>query len=88
MVLSLSTIPSHPVRGLFYMDSVQFARLPKLPENAKYIPHINECYDWGALGWLLLHSGKVNISQYKFFVITNSSVRGPFLPSYIQVRQG
>ena len=69
------------------MNFVQFASLPKLPRNAKYIQHRNECYDWGALGWLLLRSGKVNMSKFTYFVITNSSVRGPFLPSYIQVKQ-
>jgi hypothetical protein len=27
--------------------------LPSLPPNARYIPHGNECYDWGTFGWLL-----------------------------------
>lgn len=69
------------------MVFLQFARLPGLPSNAKYVQHKNECYDWGAVGWLLLHSGKVNMSKFKYFVVTNSSVRGPFLPSYVQVQQ-
>ncbi|KAL0029714.1 hypothetical protein WJX79_004145 [Trebouxia sp. C0005] len=65
-------------------SSTIFARLPGLPDNAKYVQHKNECYDWGTVGWLLLHSGKVKMSEFKYFVITNSSVRGPFLPSYVQ----
>ena len=56
-----------------------------LPRNAKYVQHANECYDWGAVGWLLLHSGQVKLSHYRFFVVTNSSVRGPFVPPYIPV---
>lgn len=63
----------------------QLARLPALPANARYVMHSNECYDWGAVGWLLLRSGKIDLSRFKYFVITNSSVRGPFLPPYISV---
>ena len=66
----------------------QVARLPILPTNARYILHKNECYDWGAVGWLLLRSGKIHLSRFKYFVVTNSSVRGPFLPPYIPVRAG
>ena len=27
--------------------------LPLLPRNARYVMHVNECYDWGTFGWLL-----------------------------------
>lgn len=76
-----------PFSAFLSVVIVQFARLPGLPDNAKYVQHKNECYDWGTVGWLLLHSGKVKMSEFKYFVITNSSVRGPFLPSYVQVNQ-
>ncbi|EIE18080.1 hypothetical protein COCSUDRAFT_31853 [Coccomyxa subellipsoidea C-169] len=55
--------------------------LPALPENARYIEHENECYDWGTIGWAL-QTGKVDPQGYKFLILMNSSVRGPFLPSY------
>lgn len=59
---------------------LQLEKLPRLPPNAKYVQHKNECYDWGTFGWLLLKSGHVSPSKYKFIVLTNSSVRGPYLP--------
>jgi len=64
---------------------LQLEKLPRLPPNAKYVQHKNECYDWGTFGWLLLKSGHVSSSKYKFIVLTNSSVRGPYLPPYIPV---
>lgn len=64
-------------------DSAVLQKLPRLPPNAKYVHHKNECYDWGTFGWLLLKSGHVSSSKYKFIVLTNSSVRGPYLPPYI-----
>ena len=27
--------------------------LPALPPNLRFVLHVNECYDWGTLGWLL-----------------------------------
>ena len=65
---------------------LQLDKLPTLPSNAKYVQHKNECYDWGTFGWLLLKSGHVSPSKYKYIVLTNSSVRGPYLPPYVPVR--
>ena len=59
--------------------------LPDLPKNARYVKHNNECYDWGTFGWLLLKSGQIKLKQYKYIVLTNSSVRGPYVPAYIPV---
>ena len=42
------------------------------------------CRDLGSIGWLLFESGKVQLSRYKYFVFVNPSVRGPFVPSYIE----
>lgn len=56
----------------------------KLPSNARLLTHANQCYDWGTFGWLL-RSGEVNVQKYKYFVLLNSSVRGPFLPPYVPV---
>ena len=61
--------------------------LPDLPKNAKYVQHNNECYDWGTFAWLLLQSGSVRLSKYKYIVLTNSSVRGPYMPPYIPVSE-
>ena len=57
--------------------------MPELPSNAKYLHHANECYDWGTFGWALEHE-KVQVRDYKYFIFLNSSVRGPFLPPYLQ----
>ena len=57
----------------------------KLPSNARIVTHPNQCYDWGTFGWLL-RSQEVNIKKYKYFVLLNSSVRGPYLPVYVPVR--
>jgi hypothetical protein len=65
--------------------ALQRVPLPELPAHAKYVHHQNECYDWGTYGWLLLRSGMVDISAYKFFFFVNSSVRGPYLPAYARV---
>ena len=59
--------------------------MPDLPSNAEYILHENECYDWGSIGWAI-ETKKVDTRIYKYFFFMNSSVRGPFLPSYHNVR--
>lgn len=38
----------------------------------------------GTFGWLLLESGEVDYTNYKHFVFVNSSVRGPYIPVYLQ----
>ncbi len=65
---------------------LQNVSLPELPMHAQYVPHANECYDWGSYGWLLLRSGHVNVTAYRYFFFINSSVRGPFMPAYARVR--
>ena len=62
----------------------ELSSLPPLPRWATYIPHENICYDWGTWGWFLFHSGLINHNQFRYFVFINSSVRGPFLPSFIK----
>ena len=65
-------------------------RLPALPSNARYVLHKNVCMDWGTFGWLLdlpsSHSDAVNTALYRYFFLLNSSVKGPFLPSYLEER--
>ena len=33
-------------------------RLPRLPANARYVLHKNECYDWGTYAWALHDQAK------------------------------
>lgn len=58
--------------------------LPPLPSNAQYVHHANECYDWGSFGWLLRE--RVDPLLYAYFLLVNSSVRGPYLPAWLPVR--
>lgn len=48
--------------------------LPTLPENARFVRHANECYDWGTWGWAL-HSHVPDLSAYQYFIFLNPSVR-------------
>lgn len=58
--------------------------LPDLPPNARYILHDNVCLDFGTIEWMLTQ-GKVEITKYKYFVILNSSVRGPYVPRFARL---
>ena len=55
-----------------------------LPGNARLLYHDNECYDWGTLGWIM-SAGMVDVEDYKYFIMINSSVRGPYAPPYLPV---
>ena len=61
--------------------------LPQLPPlvgiRAKYLLHENVCFDWGAFGWAI-RNGFVRVTKYTHFVFVNSSVRGPFVPTYVR----
>lgn len=53
-------------------------------DNVRIFEHENSCYDLGTLGWLyakLEEEGVLDV--YAHFVWINSSVRGPFLPPYL-----
>ena len=62
--------------------------LPSLPPNARYVLHENKCLDWGSLGWLIhlppTHPYYVDTSLYRYFILLNTGVRGPFLPDFIE----
>lgn len=66
------------------VDVVQNVTLPTLPDNCQYLHHPNECYDWGTFGWVI-QERDIKVEAYQYFVFLNSSVRGPFLPAYLQV---
>ena len=54
----------------------------KANPNVQVMKHKNECYDIGTIGWVYSLLGS-QISKYSYFIWLNSSVRGPFLPSYL-----
>lgn len=58
-------------------------QLPKVPPNVRIVSHPNECFDVGTVGWLLFESGEVQVSHYDFFIWLNPSVRGPFVPTWM-----
>lgn len=61
--------------------TVNESRLPSLPPNAHYIQHENECFDFGTFGWFLT-GNLVNIKSYKYFILMNASIRGPYFTAY------
>lgn len=61
--------------------------LPSLPPNARYVEHDNECLDWGTYAWLLSlptddPRAVRDQQRYQYFILMNSSVRGPFVPAW------
>ncbi len=53
--------------------------LAGLPLNVRVVRRANVCYDGGSAGEVL---ASMDLRPYQFFLIMNSSVRGPFLPAY------
>ena len=58
--------------------------MPELPANSRYARHSADCRGLGAFGWAL-QSGEVYPKRHKYFVLVDSSVRGPFMHPYLQV---
>lgn len=55
--------------------------------NLRVMKHENKCFDIGTVGWVfsvleVFDSGYLD--SYSYFIWLNSSVRGPFLPSYLK----
>ncbi|DBB06321.1 TPA: hypothetical protein ACH3X1_011892 [Trebouxia sp. C0004] len=73
--------PCHYIIVVQRLEGKPFLDLPLLPSNAGYEFHDNVCFDYGTIGWLM-RSGKVEPSKYKYFIMMNSSTRGPFVPAY------
>jgi hypothetical protein len=62
---------------------VDRTKLPTLPSHAKYVFHGSSCNHHGSIGWYLLHSGEVDLDKFYFYVFIDSSMRGPFVPQYM-----
>ena len=73
--------PCHYVVVVQQIEGKALPSLPQLPSNAWYEFHDNVCFDYGTIGWLM-RSSRVDTSKYKFFIMMNSSSRGPFMPAY------
>jgi lipopolysaccharide biosynthesis protein len=55
--------------------------------NIKFLIRDNKGYDFGAWGEGLKEAGiyeEDEISPYKFFILLNSSIRGPIVPKVLQ----
>lgn len=76
----------HSVSRSMTVGAMQMVDLEEvvLPGNARLLYHDNECYDWGTLGWIM-SAGTVDVEDYKYFIMINSSVRGPYAPPYMPV---
>ena len=53
--------------------------IPKRP-NIRYIKRGNDCYDMGAFAEVLIKNDLYK--NYKRYITLNSSIRGPFLPTW------
>jgi hypothetical protein len=64
--------------------------MPALPSYAQYMWHRQpaSCGGWGMLGWLLGSGLQLRTSQplgaYPYYLLVDSTARGPFLPHYMQ----
>lgn len=62
--------------------------LDNAPSHVTILHRPNACYDWGAFGWALQHPTVTERSAgYKYWVMLNSSVRGPFLSVAVPKKQ-
>ena len=50
--------------------------------NVRVLPRPNACYDGGTIGEVLRAHPELLKGAYGYYVLMNSSVRGPFLPRY------
>jgi len=55
--------------------------LPPLPSNAEYIKTRACTTTWGAIGAVL---GQLPSAKFEYFMVLDSSVKGPFIPTYAQ----
>ena len=83
----LETLPESPLPENPVPPARQIVDLEEviLPGNARLFHHDAECFDWGTLGWIM-SAGMVDVQDYKYFVMVNSGVRGPYAPPYEPVR--
>ncbi len=61
-------------------DPQNFPRLPKLPPNAAYLRTERCTGTWGAIDAV---ARALPVAAHEYFLVVDSSVRGPFLPPYV-----
>jgi hypothetical protein len=57
--------------------------LPQNISNIRVVRHNNYCYDLGTVGEVLRADDHKLVKTYKRFIFMNGSVRGPYLPTYV-----
>ncbi|KAJ3306820.1 hypothetical protein HDV03_003857 [Kappamyces sp. JEL0829] len=67
---------------VFIMNSEFSVTIPNLP-NVRVFQRDNSCFDMGAQKEVL---SKIDTSRYKRFLLTNASIRGPFIPLWVENR--
>jgi hypothetical protein len=58
--------------------------LPQNAPNIKVIRRNNSCFDLGSEAEVLRSNDYELTKNYKYFILMNGSVRGPFLPTYVE----
>lgn len=66
---------------IFIINGNNMLKIPQL-NNIKVLYRNNFGFDFSAYGEALKNT---NIEQYKYFFFINTSVRGPFIPNYVQM---
>lgn len=56
--------------------------IPEAATNIKVIKRNNTCFDLGSSGQILNADDQKLVKKYKKFILMNSSLRGPFLPTW------
>jgi len=56
--------------------------IPKSIPNLEVRLRDNECFDLGSYGQMLGEDDRALVKKYKKFILLNSSIRGPFLPTW------
>ena len=75
-----------PLFALILLEHVtETPQLPSLPRNTRYLSHKSSCFDWCTYGWALNYDS-IDTGAYQYIILMNSSVRGPFMPTYLPVR--
>jgi hypothetical protein len=57
--------------------------LPQNVSNIRVLRRNNSCYDLGTVGEVLRADDHKLVKKYKRFILMNGSVRGPYLPTYV-----
>lgn len=83
-VVIIQDAESMPVEDKYTLAQV----VANVPSKTIVLHHVNECYDTGSVGWAMKQpSVAARLDDYDFFIVLNSSVKGPFLPPFFPNRK-